>query len=181
MNQNKVQKEAEILKSGVARMPLNGTRNNLKTAKYLWYLKEPHSKSRLTLTVAFKTPYRNPAEAHCHQKWTWKLNSMIEPRKTTVTASDNQGQRDREGIEITHYPQSNKAWAGYSSEGMTAQQGSANTRQQSWRPGFNTWVPMVEGENWFLKVVLCPLHTHLWTQTCIQTHTFTYIIVILDL
>lgn len=68
MSQHKVQKEAEILKSGVTRMPLNGTRNNLKTAKYLWYLKEPHSESRLTLTVAFKTPYRNPAEAHCQQK-----------------------------------------------------------------------------------------------------------------
>lgn len=48
-------------------MSLNGTRNNLKTAMNRWNLKYPHSKSGLTLTIAFKTLCRDPAEAHCHQ------------------------------------------------------------------------------------------------------------------
>lgn len=126
MSQDKVQKEAEILNSGVPRMSLNGTRNNLKTAMYPWNLKDPHSKSGLTLTIAFKTLCRKPAEAHCHQN----EPETKQHDRTHENNSDSKWQPRpaRQGRNRNHTPSpKQQVWAGI----MAKEEWRLNKAQQA--------------------------------------------------
>lgn len=61
---------------------MHGLINNLKMDTYPWNLKDPHSKSRLTLTATFRILHRNPIEGH-FTKDEPETNIIIEPMKAT--------------------------------------------------------------------------------------------------